>query len=72
MGIFIVYIILVFVVAHFGSQRKIGYWTAFFVALLLSPLVGFIAVALSLPKDNDSSSGSESESDFNIDDFRKQ
>ena len=36
------WIILSFVVAFIGSDRKIGYWGTFFLSLLLSPIIGAI------------------------------
>ena len=45
--IIIVWIILTIILAWYGGYRKIGFWGAFFLSLLLSPLIGLIAVALS-------------------------
>lgn len=35
------------VIGAFGADRNIGFWGAFLLSLLLSPLVGLIGVALS-------------------------
>jgi hypothetical protein len=43
----ILWIGLCFLVAKIGANRNIGYWGAFFLSLLLSPLIGIIFVFLS-------------------------
>lgn len=52
MGVFglILWVVLCFVIASFGSDRKIGWAGAFFVSLILSPLIGLIVVAISSKK----------------------
>lgn len=47
MGYFLGWIILSIVVGSVGSSRRIGFFVAFLVSLFLSPLIGFIVVALS-------------------------
>jgi membrane protease YdiL (CAAX protease family) len=47
MTLFIIWIVLCFIIGHYGSKRKIGGTLAFLAAFLLSPLIGFIVVALS-------------------------
>jgi phosphate/sulfate permease len=47
MGIFFSWIIFSFVVGFVGSGRKIGFWGAFFLSLLLSPLIGLIIALVS-------------------------
>lgn len=47
MGIFLSWLVLSFVAAAFGADRKIGFWGALLLSLFLSPLIGFIGVALS-------------------------
>ena len=42
MEIFFGWIILSFIVGFAGSGRRIGYWSTFFLSLLLSPLIGLI------------------------------
>ena len=42
MGIFFGWIIFSFVVGYVGSTRKIGFWGAFLLSLLLSPIIGII------------------------------
>ncbi len=39
------WIVLCFLVAYYGSKRKIGGGWAFFWSLILSPLIGFIIAA---------------------------
>ena len=50
-GILIIYffitIIAAFLIAELGKTRKIGYWSAFFITLLLSPLLGLLFVGFS-------------------------
>lgn len=43
------YVGLCFALASAGSSRKIGFWAVFFISLLLSPLIGLIAVIASSP-----------------------
>ena len=47
MGIFFGWIIFSFVVGFVGSGRKIGFFGAFFLSLLLSPLIGLIIALVS-------------------------
>lgn len=47
MGIFIAWIILSFVVAAMGSDRKIGGFGAFLVSLFFSPIIGILVVLAS-------------------------
>jgi hypothetical protein len=51
MEIFFTWIIASFVVGIIGGNRKIGFWTTFFISLILSPLIGLIFVLVS--KDSD-------------------
>lgn len=44
---FLIAIIAAFLIAELGKTRKIGYWGAFFVTLLLSPLLGILFVGFS-------------------------
>jgi hypothetical protein len=41
---FLVYILLCFVVAALGSDRKFGFWGYFFCSLALSPISGVIVL----------------------------
>ena len=47
MGIIFLWIIFSFVVGWIGSKRNIGFWGAFLLSLLLSPLVGLIIALIS-------------------------
>jgi hypothetical protein len=47
--IIILWIIFTIILAWYGGYRKIGFWGAFFLSLLLSPVIGLIAVMLSKP-----------------------
>ena len=46
----IAWIALSFAIASAGKRREIGYWTAFFVSLLLSPLIALVFLLLSKEK----------------------
>jgi hypothetical protein len=48
----IIWIILCFVIAWFGEDRRVGFWGAFFWSLLLSPLIGAIITFTSERKDD--------------------
>lgn len=48
--IFLFYIGLAIIVGSVGSKRKIGFFSAFIFALLLSPLVGWL-ITLAYPKE---------------------
>ena len=52
MGIFFGWIIFSFVVGFIGSERKIGFWGAFFLSILLSPLIGLIIALVSKNKED--------------------
>lgn len=41
------WVLLALVCGLIGQHRKIGFWGAFFVSLILSPLIGFIVAILS-------------------------
>ena len=45
------WIILCFLVAFAGSDKKIGYWAVFFLSLILSPLIGLIIGLVSGEKE---------------------
>lgn len=40
--IFILWIIFTMIVGWIGNERKIGFWSAFWVSLFFSPLIGII------------------------------
>lgn len=48
--VIIVWLILSFLVASAGSNKNIGYWGAFFLSLIFSPLIGLIFALASSPK----------------------
>ncbi|GAB4000097.1 hypothetical protein GCM10028807_52040 [Spirosoma daeguense] len=52
MAIFFSWIVLSFVAGAVGSDRKIGFFGAFIISLILSPLIGFIAVFASQSKSS--------------------
>ena len=47
-----IWIILTFVVAVYGGQRRIGGITTFFISLILSPVLGYIIALISGPSEN--------------------
>jgi hypothetical protein len=47
--VFLIWLALAGVVAWAATQKNRGPWNWFFIALLLSPLVGFIALAFAKP-----------------------
>jgi hypothetical protein len=53
MGIFFTWIILSFVVGFVGSDRKIGFGGAFFISLILSPLIGLIFALMSKTEEEE-------------------
>ena len=53
MGIFFGWIIFSLVVGAIGSNRKIGFWGAFFLSLILSPVIGLIIALVSKDKDDE-------------------
>jgi hypothetical protein len=44
---FIVWVVFALIVGMMGSDKKIGFWGAFIISLILSPVVGFIIVMVS-------------------------
>ncbi len=53
MGIFFGWLIFSIVVGFVGSNRKIGFWGAFFLSLLLSPVIGLIIALVSKNKEDE-------------------
>ncbi len=53
MGIFFAWIILSFVVGFVGNDRKIGFGGAFFISLILSPLIGLIFALMSKTEEDE-------------------
>jgi len=53
MEIFFGWIIFSFVVGFIGSGRNIGFWGAFFLSLILSPLIGLIITLVSKNKEDE-------------------
>ena len=47
MFIFFTWILLSVVAGFIGSDRRIGFWMAFLLSIVLSPLIGIIVAALS-------------------------
>ncbi len=53
MGVFLGWIIFSIIVGVVGSGRKIGFFGALFVSLLLSPLIGLIITLISKSKEQE-------------------
>jgi len=53
MDIFIGWVIFSFVLGMLGSGRKIGFFGAFFLSLLLSPIIGLIFVLVSKNEEDE-------------------
>src|SRR5680860_491256 len=53
MGIFIGWFVFSLIVGIIGADRKIGFWSSFFLSLILSPLIGLIIALLSKNKSED-------------------
>jgi hypothetical protein len=53
MGIFFGWIIFSFIVGALGSGRNIGFWGAFFLSLILSPVIGLIITLFSKDKEDE-------------------
>jgi len=70
-----IWIILAFIIASYGGQRKIGFTVALLVSLILSPLIGFMCVILSERKNKDNrhndSSNQNTDNGFDIEQFRR-
>ena len=50
MGLFLSWLLFSFVVGFIGSGRKIGFWGAFFLSFILSPIIGLIIALVSKNK----------------------
>lgn len=55
MGVFLGWIIFSIILGIVGSGRKIGFFGALFVSLLLSPLIGLIITLISKSKEQETS-----------------
>lgn len=72
MEFFLIWIVLSFVIASYGDKRKIGFGVALLVCLFLSPLIGFVCVALSERKNSNNDDPHKEESTgFDIEKFRR-
>ncbi len=47
---FFLYILACFMIGTAGRRTNIGFWGFFFLALLFTPLLGFIIVTIGAPK----------------------
>ena len=45
----LIYLVAAFFIGFIGSNKQIGYWGAFFLSFLCSPIVGVIAALISPP-----------------------
>lgn len=53
MGIFIGWLIFSLIVGAIGSGRNIGFWGAFILSLILSPIIGLIITLFSKDKEDE-------------------
>lgn len=53
MGIFLSWIVFSFVAGFIGSGRNIGFFGAFFLALILSPIIGILFALISKDKQEE-------------------
>jgi Short C-terminal domain len=53
MEIFLLWIIFSVVIGYVGSKRKIGFFSAFLVSLLLSPIIGLLVTLVSKDIENE-------------------
>lgn len=53
MGVFFLWIVFSFVVGLIGSNRTIGFWGAFVLSLLLSPLIGLVITLVSKNEEDE-------------------
>ena len=53
MGIFFGWLLFSIIVGAIGSGRKIGFWGAFLLSLLLSPIIGIIITLVSKNKEDE-------------------
>lgn len=53
---FIIYVVLVLVIANAGDKRNVGFWIPFVISLFLTPIIGFIVVILSPVKQKQNES----------------
>lgn len=51
MNIVLIFVALSVVIGFFGRKRRFGFWGYFFLSLLLTPVVGLIALLSAIPKD---------------------
>lgn len=51
MNIVLIFVALSIVIGFFGRKRRFGFWGYFFLSLLLTPVVGLIALLAAIPKD---------------------
>lgn len=69
MEIFLIWIVVSFIIASYGGNRRIGFFVSLLVCLLLSPLIGFICVALS-ERTNRNNRPPDNSSGFDINRYR--
>ena len=50
--IIILWLIFSFMIGSLGSKRNIGFWNAFFLSILLSPIIGLIITLISKDKES--------------------
>ena len=51
MNIVLIFVALSIIIGFFGRKRRFGFWGYFFLSLLLTPVVGLIALLAAIPKN---------------------
>lgn len=46
----VVYLLLSLIVAYAGTSKRVGFWGSLLIAVILTPVIGFIIVSLSQKK----------------------
>ncbi len=57
------YLVLCIIIGEFGDDRKLGFWKAFLLSLLFSPLFGLLFVLASEYETNETAINYKSDSD---------
>ncbi len=52
MGIVVAFVFLGVLIGFFGRKYRFGFWGYFFMSVLLTPIVGLLALIAAIPKDD--------------------
>jgi len=56
-GVILVFVVLGILIGFFGRKYRFGFWGYFFMSVLLTPVVGLLALLAAIPKDEPRSRG---------------